>query len=69
MVLWRSLGSFALCHHSVFAQLSVSPVFIDTKQPHAPLNEMFRPKGSNILKILVGRKPKWFNVSDSGPHL
>lgn len=56
MLLWRSLGGFGLCHNSVFAQLSVSPVFIDTKQPYAPLNEIFQAKDYNVLKIFVGNQ-------------
>lgn len=69
MLLWRSLGSFALCHNSVFAQLCVSPVCVDTKQPHAPLNEIFQPKDFNVLKTSVCRKLKLSNVSVSAPHL
>lgn len=64
MLLWRSLGCSAVCHNSVFTQLSLSPVYIDTKQPHAPLHEIFQPKDLNVLETFVRSKARWFNVSD-----
>lgn len=42
-----------------FLHSCLFPVCIDTKQPHAPYNEIFQPKDFNVLKTFVCRKPKW----------